>query len=328
MQVSVTGGTGFIGGALVRRLLGEGARVRVLARLSARADVLEASRAEVIRGDLLDGDKVERAVEGAQLVYHAAAKVRGSASRKEFMQANLEGTQNVFEACKKQGVPHVVYLSSIAVYGRAREGYMITEDTEFDFADRDKYAESKIEADKYAASIGEKTKLLVTIVRPGVVYGPGQPLPVALLGFRTGKTNFVFGRRDQRFPLTYVENLVDALRLVGARSSGGLKGYIVLDDDDLTLSQYHEALSQAAAMRALFFPAAVVLSTAIVVDVLTWIVPWDFGYSAWRREVWRAMRDRHYSTRRIREETGWTPKVPIAEAIERTLKASSGPLAG
>lgn len=321
MRVCVTGGTGFIGGALVRRLLGHGEQVRVLARPSARADALEAHGAEVIRGDLRDREKVASAVEGARVVYHAGAKVRGSGTRTEFMEANLEGTQNVFEGSIKKGVPHVVHLSSIAVYGLAQKDETITEDTFVDVGERNNYANSKIEADEYADAIGSKTKLCVTIVRPGVVYGRGEPLPVALLGFRKGKTNIVFGRREQRFPLIYVENLVDALLLTGSRRDGGLKRYIVLDDDDLTMDRYHEAVREGASMRALFLPAVIVLSTAIAADVLMSIV--GSGGPDWRREVRRAMQNRHYSTRRIREETGWAPKVSLKEAIEQTLKGSA-----
>ena len=197
MRVSVTGGTGFIGGALVRRLLADGAQVRVLARPSQRADELEAMGAEVVRGNLEDREAIERAVEGAEVVYHAAAMVEGPGSPEEFTAANVAGTQNVFEACMRDGVPHVVYLSSIAVYGLAERSEQITESTPFDPEPqrRDAYAQSKIEADKYAVAVGRKTKLAVTILRPGVVYGPGRRLPVALLGFRFVNTNVVFGRR-------------------------------------------------------------------------------------------------------------------------------------
>ncbi|HXJ17123.1 MAG TPA: NAD(P)H-binding protein, partial [Candidatus Polarisedimenticolia bacterium] len=87
----MTGGTGFIGGALVRRLLADGAQVRVLARPSQRADELEAMGAEVVRGNLEDREAIERAVEGAEVVYHTAAKVEGSGDRNEYIETNLSG---------------------------------------------------------------------------------------------------------------------------------------------------------------------------------------------------------------------------------------------
>ncbi len=122
MRVCVTGGTGFIGGALVDRLLREGASVRVLARPSPRADELATRRMEVVRGDLGRFGGVERAVGGCDVVFHAAALVEGNWAKEDFLGTNLGGTQRVFEACIRQGVPHVVYLSSIAVYGLIHSG--------------------------------------------------------------------------------------------------------------------------------------------------------------------------------------------------------------
>ena len=130
MRVCVTGGTGFIGGALVDRLLREGASVRVLARPSPRVDAVGRTR----RGGSFMaisriGQALDEAVRGAEVVFHAAAMVEGGGSRRQFIEANLGGTQQVFEACIRQGVRHVVYLSSIAVYGLIHKGERIDERT-------------------------------------------------------------------------------------------------------------------------------------------------------------------------------------------------------
>jgi len=316
MRVGVTGATGFVGAALVRRLLQAGASVRALARRSARADELEARGVEVVRGDLRDAEAVERAVAGAEVVYHTAAMVEGQGSRKDFIETNVGGTQCVFEGCMRKSVPRVVYLSSVAVYGLAQKGERINEDTPFDgsLEERDSYARSKIEADQYAVAIGRKTKLAVTILRPGIVFGPGRPLPTALLGFRFDKTNVVFGRREQRFPLTYVENLVDAMVSVGRGANGGLRQYIVIDDDDLTLGQYYLARAEVQKTRAIFLPGWPVLLGASLASAV------GAGRRLPKRQVERSLQDRWYDTRRIREETGWAPKVPLREAIEQTIR--------
>ncbi|HXJ16000.1 MAG TPA: SDR family oxidoreductase, partial [Candidatus Polarisedimenticolia bacterium] len=268
-------------------------------------------------------EAIERAVEGAGVVYHAAAMVEGPGSPEEFTAANVAGTQNVFEACMRNGVPHVVYLSSIAVYGLAERSEQITESTPFDPEPqrRDAYAQSKIEADKYAVAVGRKTKLAVTILRPGVVYGPGRRLPIALLGFRFVNTNVVFGRRDQRFPLTYVENLIDAMEMAGRRAGGGLREYIVIDDDDLTLSRYHAVREEMDHQRTWFLPGWPLLLGPVVYECFAWIIA--FGSSRaqmWRRQMRRALQDRWYDTTRIRKKIGWAPKVPLREAIEQTIR--------
>ena len=311
MRVCVTGGTGFIGKSLVRRLLTEGHEVRVLARPSPRADALAALGAEVIRGDLAETAILHRAIAGADIVFHAAAKVTGPGSREEFFQANVNGTQRVLEACLQQGVRRVVYLSSIAVYGNAREDEIIDEHTPFDERPegRDFYSQSKIAADRLAASFATNNKLPIVVLRPGIVYGPGKPLPIALLGFRMGRTNVVFGSPEQRFPLNYVENLVDALVLSMKPNQESLRDYIVVDEENLTLDQYHQAKSDADHTRTIFLPGWPVLVGGPLGGIP-------------RQQVQRALEDRHYSTRRIREELGWSPRVGLKEAIEQTLKRS------
>lgn len=311
MRVCVTGGTGFLGRALVRRLLAEGMQVRVLARPSKRADELEARGVEVVRGDLSDPEAIERAAREAEVVYHAAAKADPPGTRVEFFEANVRGTERVLQACLRAGVGRAVHISSIAVYGLAREGEPINEDTPYDDAPekRDLYSQSKIAADQLAVSFAEKTGLPVAILRPGVVYGPGRPLPAGLLAFRLRKTDFVFGNRDHRIPLSYIENLIDAVQLVAGLKDGKPRQYVVVDDENLTLGQYHTAKREADRTRTLFLPGWPVLLAA----PLTGPPP---------RQVKRALENRWYDTRRLREETGWAPNVPLREAIQRTLTTS------
>jgi nucleoside-diphosphate-sugar epimerase len=322
MRVCVTGGTGFVGGALVERLLAEGKQVRALARVSARADALEQRGAEVVRGDLSDAAALERAVADAEVVYHAAAKVDPPGTKAEYFTANVEGTVRVLAASLQQKVQRVVYLSSVAVYGIVRAGEAITEDTPFDEARerRDFYAQSKIAADEAAMAFARRTGLPVTILRPGVVYGPPNvpgkgTLPVALLGFRAGKLDIVFGDGDNRFPLNYVENLVDAMLLAGAAARGASEGeplrqYIVVDDEELTLAQYHAVKREVAKTRPIFLPGwPVLLAATFAGDALP------------REQVRRALQNRIYSTRRIREELGWAPRTTLREAIEEALRS-------
>ena len=324
MRACVTGGTGFIGSALVRRLLGDGASVRVLARSSKRANESARRGAEIIEGDLSNIEALDRAVEGADVVFHAAAMVEGPHTRKEFNETNLSGTQQVFEACIRQSVRHVVYLSSIAVYGLVQKGERIDESTPNDESPqkRDSYAQSKIEAERYAVAIGSKTRLAVTILRPGVVYGPGRPLPVALLGFQAGKTNLVFGKPNLRFPIAYIDNLIDAI-VLAAKTDGGLRKYIVIDDDNLTLRQYHATRAAIDGTRATFLPGWLVSIGPRVLHGLTSIVPIDRGtVKIWRRQAERALQDRWYDSTLIRKELGWVPRVSLREAIEKTAKSS------
>jgi len=321
MRVCVTGGTGFVGKALVKRLLVGGAHVRALARPSPRADALEAAGAEVIRGDLADADAIARAVQDAEVVYHAAAKVSGGGSREKFFDANVRGTDAVLQAGLRAKPRRIVYLSSIAVYGLAEPDETIDEDTPFDDRpeERDFYAWSKIEADRLAMKFAKHSPVPVTIVRPGVIFGPGRPLPAALIGARIGKLDIVFGRPSQPYPLIYIENLLDALELAAQSPDPRLLQYIVIDDEKVTLGEYHSARGKITASRTIFLPAWPVVTAATVSHPVLRFFPGDAGAFS-RRQMLRASQDRHYSTRRLRDELRWSPKVPLAEAIERTLQ--------
>jgi nucleoside-diphosphate-sugar epimerase len=323
MRVCVTGGTGFLGTALVRDLLAQGVPVRVLARPSRRADRLEAQGADVVRGGLGDPDYISRAVEGAEVVYHLAAKVDTPGSKGDFLETNVDGTERVLTACLRQGVGRAVHASSLAVYGPVPSGQRIDEDTPYDELPhlRDFYAQSKILADRFAVTFARETALPITIIRPGIVYGPGRPLPVGLLGFTMGKTNFVFGNPNNRIPLNYVEDLVDAMQVAAHSGGRQFQQFNIVDDDELTLAKYHEARMEIDKTTTHFFPGWPVMLAAPFAEIAIRLFPIGSTARFTKHQVNRALQDRWYDTHRIREETGWAPKVVLKEALYRTWKA-------
>lgn len=322
MRVTVTGGTGFLGGFLVRDLLAKGVPIRVLARPSPRAEALRAAGAEIIIGDLHDSDSSARAVADADVVYHLAAKV-GAAAGRDYFDTNVEGTERVLAACSKAGVKQIVYASSLAVYGPTKEGERIDENTPLDDRPelRDPYAASKIAAERLVSSFAKTTDMETVIVRPGIVFGPGRPLPLGLFGFHLGNINFVFGSPRNRFPLNYVENLVAAMQAAAA-SGTGLRQYNVLDDDDLTLGRYHQLKSAASGFATRFQPGWMLYLGSPITEALRPIIPMgDFRLSP--HQLRRGLQDRWYDTQLIRKETAWMPRVSLQDAIQRTLSITA-----
>ena len=323
MRVCVTGGTGFLGTALVRDLLARGVSVRVLARPSRRADQLETQGTEVVRGGLRDPDCIARAVEGADIVYHLAAKVDTPGSRADFLETNVDGTERVLTGCLRQGVGRVVYASSLAVYGPVPNGQRIEENTPCDQSPqlRDFYAQSKILADELAVTFARETALPITILRPGIVYGPGRQLPVGLLGFTLGKANFVFGNPNYRIPLNYVENLVDAMQVAVQSAGGQFQQFNLVDDDELTLANYHQAKTALDKTVTHFFPGWSARLAGPFAEIAIRMLPVGGSVRFSKHQLNRALQDRWYDTHRIRQETGWAPKVGLKDALYRTWKA-------
>jgi 2-alkyl-3-oxoalkanoate reductase len=331
VRVCVTGATGFLGGAHTRRLLAEGVQVRALARPSSKADQLAASGAQVIRGDLSDPVAINLAIEEAEILYHCAAMVEAPGDLADFLDANRGGTERVFQAALQHNVRRIIYSSSIAVYGLAAENQIIDESTPYDDqpALRDSYSQSKIQADAFAVRFArdQAARIAVTILRPGVIFGPGKRLPFGLLGFAAGGTNVVFASPDNRVPLNYIENLVDAMQLAAAAPAPTAlndqpRQYIVLDDDQLTLAQYHQARHEIDGTRAIFFSGAPVLAAAKFAEAARIVKPTgDFTV----RQVSRALQNRHYSSQLIRQELGWSPRVPLREALRASLAPLNSP---
>jgi len=321
MRITVTGGTGFLGSFLVRDLLAKGAAVRVLARPTPRAHRLKNVGVEVVHGDLTDADSIARAVAGAEIVYHLAAKV-GSAPQAAYFETNVAGTERLLTACAQQGVGRLVYASSLAVYGPVEEGTRIDEDTPFDDKPelRDPYAQSKIAADRLVSAFARRSGLPTVIVREGIIFGSGRPLPVGMFAFRAGNTNIVFGKAQNRFPLNYVENIIDAMQ-VAANAGSGLRQYNVLDNDALTLAQYHQLKSAVDHSSTRYFSEWPLYAASPFAEALRSVIPMgDTRLS--RHQLRRSLQNRWYDTSKIRRETGWTPRVPLAEAIQRTLHSS------
>src|SRR5438552_3143310 len=108
MKVFVTGGSGFVGGRLIERLIADGDEVRALARSDAAASAVEALGAEAVRGDIADPAAIEARASGCELAFHSAAKVEDWGPREEFERVNVEGSRNVVRACAAAGVRRVV----------------------------------------------------------------------------------------------------------------------------------------------------------------------------------------------------------------------------
>lgn len=181
MRVFLTGGTGFIGGAVARLLRERGDEVRALVRTPAKAAELEALGCELVAGDLSDEAALREACRGMDAVVHGAAlyEVGVPAERRAAMvDTNVGGTERVLGAALAAGVRRAVYISTVAVFGDtggqvADEGWVRPDDGSYTSV----YEETKVLAHRRAAEIARQGLPLVT-VQPGVVYGPGDPSAV------------------------------------------------------------------------------------------------------------------------------------------------------
>jgi nucleoside-diphosphate-sugar epimerase len=181
-KILVTGGTGFLGSHLVTRLVQEGHEVRVLARKMSRLDHLPKKGIQVVFGDLRDAESLCRAMQGIEVVYHAAAAMGGS--WEDFEDGTIRGTERLLEVSLAAGVKRFVHISSLSVYEAAgyKRNSVIHESSPYpkDPLKIGPYTYSKVESERLAFEYYKKG-LPVTVLRPGLIYGPRGKILYPLL---------------------------------------------------------------------------------------------------------------------------------------------------
>jgi nucleoside-diphosphate-sugar epimerase len=216
VKVFLTGGTGFIGGEVVRRLRGRGDEVACLVRSPEKGAKLSELGCELVGGDLGDERAIRRGMEGCDAVIHAAAVYEVGippSERPAMREANVGGTERVLGAALELGVPKVVYVSTVGVFGNTH-GRIVDESYEHPAKEfTSAYEETKWEAHQVAKRLIDDG-LPCVIVQPGGVYGPGDTSSIAQLldQFLSGKMPMI------PFPelgicLTHVEDIAGGILL-------------------------------------------------------------------------------------------------------------------
>jgi len=260
----VTGGTGFIGQYLVKRLIEEGHEVRILARKPEKAHALFNGSAKIIEGDILDTGALERGASGAHYIFHLAARVGDYGPVKEFSRINVTGTEKLLDAAEKTGNVRLIYVSTNAVVGVKRKN-ITTEETPY--ADTGgPYGITKGLAERAILGRHGNNGFQAVVVRPPLVYGPGSPnwvlRPLDLM--KAGKMILV-NRGSGRCWHLYVENLIDALMLAAKSEKASGEIFIVSDGEDTSWKRYFSLLAESAGLP----PAQKNLSTGLA-NVLAW----------------------------------------------------------
>ena len=323
-DVLVTGGTGFIGKRLVKALADSGLRVRVLTHRAsvAHGAIVEEAVSPNVQfavGSVSDMDSVERACNGVETVYHLAAAMKGNWLY--HLDTTVTGTRNVLLAAKKTGARRLVYTSTIGLLHASaypRNG-LVDEDfpDEANPEKRGFYSNAKLMAERTVREFSkENASPAVTVLRPGLVYGPGKDLGCDV-GIRAGRFRFVFGMGRKLLPLVYLDNLVDALVLAGSSGKSGI--FNVIDDGEITEREFLKAYRQASGERSLtvFIPAWFLSSAFWLLDRVVPLMP---GREAQKQKnllyKFRSVNTRvRHSAQRMKSAFGWKQRVSFEKGI-------------
>jgi len=208
MRILVTGGGGFLGGAIVRRLVARGDDVRAFQR--GEYPQLAELGVLTFRGDLTDLDALARAASGCDVVVHTAAKAGVWGPCRDYYRVNVVGTQTVLDVCRRLGIARLVYASSPSVVFDGRDEQGIDEQTPYPRHYLAAYPRTKALAEQMVLSANSATFATVAL-RPHLIWGPGDPhlVPRILDRARRGRLRLV-GRGDNRVDSTYIDNAAAA----------------------------------------------------------------------------------------------------------------------
>jgi len=241
-RVVVTGATGFVGREVVRRLVKSGYDVRALVRPQSQTEDMEQLGVELAYGDVRDQESLRAAFEGASMVIHLAAGLRGSEGF--ILDSGITGTANVAAAARDTGVSRVIYTSSVSVYDftAVPEDGIVTEETRLDRCPdlRGAYSKAKCKAEEIAMAHLTSPQTPWTILRPAVIFGSGHS-GASLVGFTLGSFLLCWGRRNKQLRLIHVSDVAQAIVTVCDDPSTAGRVFNVAHPDPLTAREYISA---------------------------------------------------------------------------------------
>ncbi len=330
--ILTTGANGFVGAKVVATLLEKGfTNLRCFVRPSSRLDRLSAAirrfdaedRVQIVVGDLLSRDDCRKAAEDVDVIYHLAAGMDKSFAG-AFMNSAI-ATRNLIDAFLERGrAKRFVCVSSFAVYSNLKmaRGALLDETAPLEDAPQeryDPYGYGKLKQEEIVRDYGVRHNMPFVILRPGAVFGDGNPSLTGRVAIDTFGFPIHMGGANE-LPLTYVDNCAEAIVLAGLKP--GIEGetFNVVDDDLPTSAQffrrYKERLRKSFSI-SLPYPVTEALCSL-----------WE-KYSIWshgqlppvfnRRRCAAEWKGNRFSNRKLREKLGWSPRVAMPEAIEHFL---------
>ena len=244
-KVLVTGGGGFLGGAIVRELIRRGERVRTFSR--GRYPDLDGLGVEQVRGDLADPAAVEHACHGVEVVFHTAAKPGVWGDWETYYSANVTGTQNVLQACRRCGVARMIHTSSPSVIFDGTDMEGVDETVPYPAAYHSHYPKTKALAER-AVIAAVKEGVRAVILRPHLIWGPGDPHLAPRILERAHRLRIV-GNGRNRIDTIYIDNAARAhlLAAEALRERPELSGriYFISQDDPMPLWDMVNAILNA-----------------------------------------------------------------------------------
>ncbi|WP_417910187.1 NAD-dependent epimerase/dehydratase family protein [Candidatus Electronema sp. PJ] len=317
MKVLVTGGTGFTGKALVKRLVDEGHEVVSLDyQEGLKTEEIRSWGVKVVIGSVTDREAVNRCMEGVEVVQHLAAAFREmDVPNSHYDEVNVGGTKIVLAAAFAHKIKKFVYCSTCGVHGNVEHP---PADENAPIQPADYYQKTKYEAEPLVNDYGTHGMDTV-ILRPTAIYGPGDPGRFRIIFQKVSKGTFpMFGDGKTFYHPLYIDNLLDALVLAMEPNKGRGQAYLIGDEDYVSIETLVRKTAQALGVEVKV-PHYPVLPLVIAGHICETICkPFKIVPPIFPRRVDWYRQNRAFNINKAKRELGYQPKIGLDEGLKRT----------
>jgi len=320
MKVLLTGATGFLGPHIIKKLTDEDASIVALVRPTSETSHLRSDRIKLITADLRDEKAIQEALEGVDVVIHAATSKGGA--WQDYEDVNVKSTELLLKNCVGRKIKRFVFISSVIVYDHStvENETIFTEESVFASKQFTNYSKSKIQAEKLVAEYHEKYKIPSVVIRPAGLYGPGGLLHPARLGFAAGVNKYVVVDKGQtRLPLTHVESVSQVIMLSIKKAKAVGKSYNIVDEDHITQREFLSILKEILnpKLRIINMPFKV----GKVLEVVSGKLLGLLGKKGPIRPQYLEMCSTNlgYSSEKAKTELGWKPCSDVRESVKEMM---------
>ena len=314
----VTGGTGFTGYNLAKRLAKEGKEVIALDIKRGYGDELEKLGIKVVIGSVNDEKLVDNLMSGVSYVHHVAAAFREiNLPKKEYWDANVESNRVLIEAAKRHGIERYILTSTCGVHGNVKN---IPANEKAPIHPEDYYQYTKYEGEKLAQQLCEAYDIPFVVVRPAGIYGPYDTRFLPLFkAIKSGKF-FMLGSGDVYYHLVYIDNLVDAYILCTEKEAALGQIYLIADNEYVTLNELVKVIAEnlEVPFPKRYFPLRPVWAAAFFCEMIC--RPLGIEPPLFRRRVDFFKNNRAFDISKAKNELDYKPEVSFEEGIRRTAE--------